>query len=446
VARGPLFVSVGGGKGGIGKSVVAANLAIAISELGLRTTLVDADLGAANQHTLFGIDRPGISLQALLDKEVDHLTEVGIPTGAPRLSLIPGIGAIPGAANLHHAQKLKILRQLSTLEAEVVVIDVGAGVSFNVLDFFEIGDTRLVVTSPQLPAMQNAYCFLKAVVHRSLKKRLQNSQQKELLAEVLQRSETERIRDLRARARQAGAELDLAFQQVLSGLEARIVGNMVERPGQRKVFDALSRMSRDFLDAEVPVAALLGLRREIHDSVTRRRPFLLDHPTHAEAATLRSLARQAVDVDVESIRRRRITENPPAASGAPSSTPVPEDQARWGVPLIAYLRAEDREAVSHPVEVERRRGLHTARMEDISPRGVRLVGEGLGEVGERIEMSLVGFSERPRLRGHIRHISVSGREAGVELTPESRPVAEWLLHPKVPRRTETPRSVSAIAS
>ena len=101
---GPVCISVGGGKGGVGKSVVAANLGVAIADLGFRTVIIDADLGAANQHTLFGIDRPGQSLQAFLDKDVRSLEEIASPTGAPRLFLVPGIGAVPGAANLNHAQ------------------------------------------------------------------------------------------------------------------------------------------------------------------------------------------------------------------------------------------------------------------------------------------------------------------------------------------------------
>ena len=157
-------IGVGGGKGGVGKSVLAANLAVASAELGFRTVLVDCDLGAANQHTLFGIDRPVSTLQTFLEREVSSLEEVTAATGVARLFLIPGVGAVPGAANLPHARKLKVLRHLSKLDADVVILDVGAGVSFNTLDFYELADLRLVVTTPQLPSLQNAYCFLKAAL------------------------------------------------------------------------------------------------------------------------------------------------------------------------------------------------------------------------------------------------------------------------------------------
>ena len=133
---GPLRVAVGGGKGGVGKSVVAANLACAMAELGFRTILVDADLGSANQHTLFGIDRPGVTLQALIDRKIETLEEAVTPTPYGRLFLVPGSGAVVGAANVAHGQKLKLIRHIARLDADAIIIDCGAGTSYNVVDLF----------------------------------------------------------------------------------------------------------------------------------------------------------------------------------------------------------------------------------------------------------------------------------------------------------------------
>jgi len=80
-------VSVGGGKGGVGKSVVAANLAVAMAQRGARVVLVDADLGAANQHTLFGIARPGPGVEAFLDGSLAELAQAEVESGVPGLRL-----------------------------------------------------------------------------------------------------------------------------------------------------------------------------------------------------------------------------------------------------------------------------------------------------------------------------------------------------------------------
>ena len=189
---GALVVSCGGGKGGAGKSLVASNLGIALARLGMRTVLVDADLGAANLHTMFGIDQPGATLGALLDRRVRSLEEVAIPTGEPRLFLVPGTGAVVGSANLGHAQKMKLLGHIRRIDADVVIVDVGAGTAYNTLDLFDLGDVRLVVATPQLTSVQNAYAFIKGAVHRSLRAAAQTDEERELIASASDRTETER--------------------------------------------------------------------------------------------------------------------------------------------------------------------------------------------------------------------------------------------------------------
>ncbi len=433
----PLMIGIGGGKGGVGKSLIAANLGIAIAELGFRTVLVDADLGAPNQHTLFGMDRPGLTLGQFLRKEVDSLEEVVRPTGARRLFLVPGVGAIHGAANLPHAQKLKVLRHIRRLDAEVVLIDVGAGVSFNVLDFFEAADLRLVVTTPQLPALQNAYCFLKAAVYRGLHKRIENHAQREAFKAATARIETERIRDLRDRAAHFDAGLDDAFDQVTGGFATRVVGNMLEGPHQRKVMLALTRMAHDFLDIELPLAATLPMSRFMHESVTQRRPFLLSHSTSAAAGTLRELASTLVTTDVEAIRAQRKAVRAAAIM-------EPEVRPQTQASLIDYLRRDERVEVRHAARVSADGPPRRARVIDLSARGLMVDGELGVDIGDELEIGLVGLPGGLRLRGRVRFVSVSGSKTGVELDAASVAVAERVLReaPRVSSTLPPPKPVA----
>ena len=150
----------------MGKSVIAANLAVYFARAGASTILVDADLGAANLHTLFDLRRSGRTLNELFTHEIDSLEDAAVEVGVPNLRLIAGSSATAGAANLNHAQKLRLIRQVQALRADVVIIDVGAGISFNVIDLFNAADLRLLVITPQLTSVQNAYGFLKAAVFR----------------------------------------------------------------------------------------------------------------------------------------------------------------------------------------------------------------------------------------------------------------------------------------
>ncbi|MGE0791309.1 MAG: P-loop NTPase [Sandaracinaceae bacterium] len=428
----PIIISVGGGKGGVGKSVVAANLALATAELGMSTVLVDADFGAANQHTLFGIDRPHATLQSLLRKDVESIEAIAMPTGQSRLFLVPGVGAVPGAANMSHAQKLKVIRHIKRIDAEVVVIDVGAGVSFNVLDFTSLGDLRLIVSSPQLTAMQNAYCFLKAAVHRLLRDRAITHAQRELYANVTSDRETDRVAELRRRIAKEDPAFARSLEQVLRGFGGYLVGNMLEGPHQRKVLQALTRMAQDFLEIELPLVSTLAMSRAIHESVTRRRPILAAHPSHALSSGIRQLAEQLLSVDVEAIRRLR-TEASPALPDRVS------DEELLGVTLIDYLRADERVRVDHAARVSV--GSTTTirgRVRDLSYSGALVEAPIDAAEGDHIRITMVGFEDRPALRGIIRHVAVSGAYCGVELDETSQAIARDLLESGVRESSTLP--------
>src|SRR5262249_1996186 len=131
-------ISVGGGKGGVGKSVLTANLAVALAETGRKVVLADLDLGAASQHLLLGVPSCRSGIRPLIEGSVADLRQALTPTAVPNLSLLAGTGDVLDAAGIGHEAKLLLLRKLRALEA-VVVLDVGAGIGYNALDFFLLG-------------------------------------------------------------------------------------------------------------------------------------------------------------------------------------------------------------------------------------------------------------------------------------------------------------------
>lgn len=283
------IISVGGGKGGVGKSIVSCNMAVAMAQLGHRTVLADLDLGAANQHLLLGIDRPLPGIEALLSRTVDDARTGLTPTRIPGLSLLAGTGAVVGAANITHGQKGKIIRKLRALDADVVIIDCGAGVGYNTLDFFELGAQRLVVTTPQVTAIHDAYSFLKGAVVRTLQHHAQNDRERKLLQDVEGSAEGEKVIDLLARIRNTNPSYAERITKVLENFGAQLVGNQVTSTNQNGIFHAVSKMIRDYLGISVPIVGWLKDSKEIADSVNERSPLILSRDVEYGKA-LRTMA------------------------------------------------------------------------------------------------------------------------------------------------------------
>ena len=284
------IITVGGGKGGVGKSIVALNLAALLAQDGHRVVIADMDLGAANQHLLLGLPNPAMGLQAMLDKSVGEAKNCLPDTQVPNLRLLAGTSGVLGAANISHAQKALLLRKLRALEADIIVVDVGAGVGYNALDFFDLGVRKLIVTTPQVTALHDAYAFLKSAVLRLLRHSVEEAIDAAMLEPATLSTSTEKVVEILARLREIRPALaDKVFTEI-ERFGACMVGNQVFKDAHAGVFGAVANTMHDFLGLKVPVLGWLRSSAAIHESVNSRRPLVLD-PDTEETAAFRSLAR-----------------------------------------------------------------------------------------------------------------------------------------------------------
>jgi flagellar biosynthesis protein FlhG len=270
---GARVISIGGGKGGVGKSLVATNLAVAIAQTGREVVLCDLDLGAANLHLMLGAVQPKAGISALLSPEAtldDTLTE----TKVPRLRLLAGAGGTVASANITHTQKLRIIRKLRALKTDFVVVDVGAGVGYNALDFFELGQQRVIVATPQVTSMHDAYAFLKGAVLRTLRHHAGRSNEAWMLDPAMASKDGEKVKDLLLRIRDQDPAFGEKIAQILKHFGAFLIGNQVDNPNQVGVFQAVSRMVEDFLGISLPILGWIPAHPRLADSVNERMPFM----------------------------------------------------------------------------------------------------------------------------------------------------------------------------
>lgn len=154
-------IAVTSGKGGVGKTNISVNLAIAFAQTGKRVILIDGDLGMANVNVLLGITPKANLLDVITKKkkmsEIILNTELGI-------QFIAGANGFSRIANLSDDERNFFAEEFTTLSsADIIIIDTGAGVSDNVLRFVEAADEAYVVTTPEPTAITDAYGLIKII-------------------------------------------------------------------------------------------------------------------------------------------------------------------------------------------------------------------------------------------------------------------------------------------
>lgn len=408
-------ISIGGGKGGTGKSLVAANLAVVLADLGSRTVLIDGDLGAPNLHTLLGVNRPRHTVQSLLDRRIDHLEEAVTPTAIARLGLIAGAAARLGAANPSHAEKAKLLRHVRALDADIVIIDVGAGSSFNALDLFSAALLRLVVVTPQLTSIQNAYCFVKSALLRELKNLAKHHKKVSAWEHAYESGDISRIGSLLERVRADSPQLADAMRDHLSTFCCRVVGNLLPAGPERHSVNAFSRLVIDFLGVEAPLFATIPISTAMHASVGRRTPLLSD--PRIDPLTSREFERLAERVLAFEIPRERAETDPTRG--------LEDDEIDVASLIARHSRRENRIPVNWSAEITNQGVAVDGALTDLSAHGALVYSTHPPRLGDQVEVTVRTSDDSFILSGTVRHVRDS--YFGIELDPERILVARGLL-------------------
>lgn len=178
------IIAVGGGKGGVGKSILSIGLGTVLARSGKSVVLADLDLGAANLHTYLGIRGQTPTIADFIINKASSLESLIVETPERNLGLISGAEFVPGITSPAHWMKLKLMRHLRAVPADYIIIDLGAGVHFNTLDFFGISDRGVVITAPEPGAVMNAYSFVKGALFRKMQNIFKNNADVAALLEV----------------------------------------------------------------------------------------------------------------------------------------------------------------------------------------------------------------------------------------------------------------------
>lgn len=285
------LIPIASGKGGVGKTLLAANLGIALAQQRKTVILVDLDLGGSNLHTILGIRNRHAGVGHFIYKQAESLEQLVVETAQPRLFFIPGDGLFSGTANLPYYRKLAILKQLEELTADFVILDLGSGSAYNTIDLFLTSSAGLIVTTPDTTAILNAYSFLKSSMIRLLQRSFPaRSTERKMIIEFSQQKVEGEQRDIDVVTREIerfNPESGRLAREALNGFHPRVVMNMGRSTQDIRLGTRLREVVRKNLKTDVEFVAYLPRDEMASRSPLERSPTLLRYPEcpYASAVT-----------------------------------------------------------------------------------------------------------------------------------------------------------------
>jgi flagellar biosynthesis protein FlhG len=292
--------AIGGGKGGIGKSFLAASVGWELAHMGRQVVLVDADLGGANLHTRLGLPTPSRTLGDFIQGRHASIEDVVTATPALGLRLISGAADLFSAPSINAAQKTRMMSEIRGLDADVVLLDLGAGTSGNTLDFFLLSDVSILLVVPEPASIQNGYRFIKSALYRRLHAAAPAGPARSLVEAALDPKGPLGIRtpaDLISRVETADPETAAALRREVAAFLPRFVVNEVRDSADVDIGHQLVATCVRHLGLRASYAGFVPHDDAVWQAIRRGRLLMSDAPGSRAAEGIRRLSRGLVTGD-----------------------------------------------------------------------------------------------------------------------------------------------------
>ncbi|HPD55843.1 MAG TPA: AAA family ATPase [Smithellaceae bacterium] len=285
---------IGGGKGGSGKSFLTSSLGRLLAATGKKTLLVDLDLGSANLHTLLDVPYPEKSFSDFIRRKILRLEDVVLATPVPNLYIISGAHDTLDIANLPYEQKSKTLRAIARLDYDWIMLDLGAGTSFNTLDFFLISQNSIFVTTPEPTSIENVYRLVRSIYFRRIRQYFTATEFKTLEQEVTRKFGEGSfnkpdciIQTIKTTHPDKGELLESDF----NSFKFKLVLNQLRRHDNIALGAQICKIIEKHLGFHIEFAGNVAFDDRVHDAICQRVSFLERYPYTRTAYDLRELSK-----------------------------------------------------------------------------------------------------------------------------------------------------------
>ena len=299
------IISVGGGKGGIGKSVVSTNLAVGMALSGQKVVLMDGDFGASNLHALLGTSHPPYGFQDLFINNLSS-DSLLIETGISNLKFISSAGDNPGSANIDPERVQKIISFIKNLKADTIILDLGPGTSFNVLDFFNISPQNIVMSSPEMTSVMKTFSFIRAALFRKLSLYLQDQPDLQRLVDHSHPSQTDvetyTVDILRENVEKIDNSQIQRINEIIDKFKPGIIINRVRNKKDLLAGNNLINLVKKYLDVDLNYLGYIVESDRVRDSVEEMVPFLIKDPQSKPSENLQQIIGSLTNTDLHLVK------------------------------------------------------------------------------------------------------------------------------------------------
>lgn len=275
------ILPIASGKGGVGKSLLSANLAIALGQAGKKVVLCDLDLGASNLHLAIGQNVKNRSIGTYLTDKTEF-KDIIEPTEYDNVSFIAGDSQIPGLTSLKAAQKAKLLRNFRSIDADFLILDLGAGTHQIILDMFLQSPQGILITAPTVTATLDGYLFLKNCVFRLMYTTYKKGTAgHELLEQVRKNSQQMKslyIPQITQALEKIDPENTGLFKARMKQFCPRLALNMIEDPKDAASASRIRNSCKQYLGLEIEYLGLMFRDQLQEKALSSRLPVIIYKP------------------------------------------------------------------------------------------------------------------------------------------------------------------------
>lgn len=303
----PLCISVGGGKGGVGKTLVSSNLAFSLARSGYKTLVVDLDLGCSNLHSHFSIKPSKFSLNEYLSKDNVDFDKIVVDTNVANLKLIQGGGEQRSCLEDKHfnlrMEKLyqNIMKSRNTHGFDIIIFDLGAGINSYTLDFFLASHLGILTVLPESTSIENAYTFLKQCMWKmmdNLADKMDLDEDVEELKEALLNSHYGQngYLDIIKEKYETHPELCQALYKSMKSRFLGVVMNQIRDHSDITVGSSMSKICRDFFGLNSHYLGSLNYDETVVKSLKNRCLVGENYPHSIFMKKLKTVKEQSINL------------------------------------------------------------------------------------------------------------------------------------------------------